>query len=86
MASTNSTYADSRWPSQSRTGRPTSSPIVRMMSGTVAAALGLGLQLWTAGLVFWIVGHGAAVTAAKKDPRFMDVLLRHVRHRNHLAC
>jgi type IV secretion system protein TrbD len=59
---------------------------VAIINGTLAAALGLGLQLWLAGLVVWLVGHGAAVYAARKDPVFMDVLVRHVRHKAVLSC
>lgn len=59
---------------------------VAIVNGTLAAALGLGLQLWIAGIVVWVVGHGAAVYAAKKDPRFMEVLVRHIRHKGHLSC
>jgi type IV secretion system protein VirB3 len=29
--------------------------------GTLAAAVGIGLQLWIAGLAIWIVGHASAV-------------------------
>ena len=59
---------------------------VAIVNGTLAAALGLGLQLWVAGVVVWIVGHTAAVYAARKDPAFMEVLVRHVRHKGHLSC
>ena len=59
---------------------------VAIVNGTLAAALGLGLHLWVAGIVVWIVGHGAAVYAAKKDPAFMDVLVRHIRHKGYLSC
>lgn len=59
---------------------------VAIVNGTLAAALGLGLQLWVAGIVVWIVGHAAAVYAARKDPAFMDVLMRHVRHQGYLAA
>ena len=59
---------------------------VAIFNGTLAAALGLGLQLWLAGLVVWIVGHSAAVYAARKDPSFMEVLVRHIRHKGHLGC
>ena len=38
---------------------------VAILNGTVSAALGLGLRLWIAGLVFWAIGHMAAVWAAK---------------------
>jgi len=59
---------------------------VAIVNGTLAAALGLGLQLWLAGLAVWIVGHAAAVYAARKDPAFMQVLIRHTRHKGHLSC
>lgn len=59
---------------------------VAIFNGTLAAALGLGLQLWLAGLVVWIVGHSAAVYVAGKDPAFMEVLVRHIRHKGYLAC
>lgn len=59
---------------------------VAIVNGTLAAALGLGLQLWIAGILVWIVGHGAAVISARKDPAFMDVLVRHIRHKGNLTC
>ena len=59
---------------------------VAIVNGTLAAALGLGLQLWLIGLLVWIAGHGAAVYTARKDPAFMDVLIRHVRHKGYLSC
>ncbi len=52
---------------------------VAIVNGTLAAALGLGLRLWVAGLLLWIVGHAAAVWAAKRDPQFVDVVRRHLR-------
>lgn len=57
-----------------------------ILIGTLAAALGLGLRLWLAGLVVWLVLHSAAAYAARKDPRFMDVLVRHLRHKANLGC
>jgi type IV secretion system protein VirB3 len=59
---------------------------VAVVNGTIAAALGLGLRLWLAGLILWIVGHSIAVFAAKRDPDFVDVLLRHLRQRSFLKC
>lgn len=59
---------------------------IAIVNGTVAAALGLGLRLWAAGLLVWIIGHTVAVFAAKRDPQFVDVLARHVRHRGWLSC
>lgn len=59
---------------------------IAIVNGTIAAALGLGLRLWVAGLLVWIIGHSVAVFAAKRDPQFMEVLGRHLRHRGWLAC
>lgn len=55
-----------------------------ILIGTGAAAVGLGLQLWLAGIAIWIVGHTAAVWGAKADPQFLDVFARHIRHRPYL--
>ena len=57
---------------------------VAIVNGTVAAALGLGLRLWIAGLLLWALGHAAAVWAAKRDPLFVEVARRHLRIPNHL--
>ena len=59
---------------------------VAIVNGTVAAALGLGLQQWIAGLIVWAIGHTLAVFAAKRDPDFAAVLVRHLRQRGHLSC
>ncbi|MFZ5617853.1 MAG: VirB3 family type IV secretion system protein [Pseudomonadota bacterium] len=59
---------------------------VAIINGTLAAAVGLGLQMWVAGIVLWIVGHGAAVYAAKRDPKFLEAGLRALKHRAHLSC
>lgn len=57
---------------------------VAIANGTLAAALGLGLRLWVAGLLLWFVGHMAAIWAAKRDPDFVEVVRRHVRIPSHL--
>jgi type IV secretion system protein TrbD len=57
---------------------------VAIVNGTLAAALGLGLQLWIPGLVLGVIGHSLAVWAAKADPQFMDVFARHVKHPTYL--
>jgi len=57
-----------------------------ILIGTLAAVLALGLRLWLAGLVFWIAGHGLAVWLAKRDPAFVEVGARHLKHRGWLAC
>ena len=59
---------------------------VAIVNGTLAAALGLGLQQWLAGLVVWALGHTLAVFAARRDPDVFAVLARHLRQRGHLAC
>lgn len=59
---------------------------VAIVNGTVAAALGLGLQQWIAGLAVWALGHTIAVFAAKRDPDFISVLARHLRQKAYLAC
>ena len=59
---------------------------VAIVNGTVAAALGLGLQQWIAGLVLWAAGHTLAVFAAKRDPDFVAVLARHLRHKGRFTC
>ena len=48
-------------------------------NATLAGAVGLGLQLWIAGLVFFALGHMAAIWAARRDPQFVDVARRHIR-------
>lgn len=50
-----------------------------LVNGTLAAALGLGLRLWVLGVVVWIISHGLAVWAARKDPDFVEVARRHLR-------
>jgi type IV secretory pathway TrbD component len=52
---------------------------VAILNGTLAAAFGLGLRLWLAGLLLWVIGHALAVWAAKRDPLFVDVVRRHLR-------
>ena len=59
---------------------------IAIVNGTVAAAIGLGLQQWIAGLVLWIVGHTLAVFAAKRDPDFAAVLARHLRQKGWWSC
>ena len=56
-----------------------------IMNGTIAAAIGLGLHLWHLGIIYWVVVHSACVFAAKRDHQFVEVLIRHVRHKGYLA-
>jgi type IV secretion system protein VirB3 len=56
-----------------------------IVNGTLAAAIGLGLQQWLAGLALWAVGHSLAVFAARRDPDFAPVLLRHLRQKSVLG-
>jgi type IV secretory pathway TrbD component len=59
---------------------------IAILNGTIAAALGLGLQMWLAGLLVWAVGHSLSVFAARRDPAFAPVLIRHLRQKAWLAC
>ena len=59
---------------------------IAIVNGTASAALGLGLQQWVGGLLFWALGHSLAVLAAKRDPDFAPVLLRHLRQRGYFEC
>jgi type IV secretion system protein VirB11 len=67
--------------------RPDRIPIgeVRGAEGTLAAALGLGLRLWLAGLLLGILAQAAAVWAARRDPQFVDVVRRHLRISSYLG-
>lgn len=57
-----------------------------ILNGTMAAALGLGLRQWIAGLILWAIGHSIAVLAAKRDPSFAPALLRHLRLPGRFSC
>jgi type IV secretion system protein VirB3 len=57
-----------------------------ILSGTLSAAVSLGLRLWLAGLLIWIACHGIAVWVTRKDPAFLTVLSRHARYKGVLAC
>ncbi len=59
---------------------------VAILNGTLAAAIGLGLQQWIAGLIIWLVGHSLAVFAAKRDPDFAAVGVRHLRQKGWWSC
>ena len=57
---------------------------VAIVNGTLAAAIGIGLQVWIVGLGLGLIGHLLAVWGAKIDPQFMDVFARHVKYRPYL--
>ena len=59
---------------------------ITIINGILAAAIGLGLRLWSAGVILWFVAHMIAVWATKKDPAFMEVLSRHMQHKGYLQC
>jgi type IV secretory pathway TrbD component len=50
-------------------------------NGTLAAAVGLGLQMWLPGLALWVTGHLIGVWGARSDPQFVAALARHLKHR-----
>ena len=57
-----------------------------ILNGTLAAAIGLGLRVWLAGVAIWLLGHAIAVWVTRKDPAFLTVLSRHARHKGALTC
>jgi type IV secretion system protein VirB3 len=59
---------------------------VAILNGTLAAAVGLGLRLWLIGGAIWLIGHLAAVRAAKRDTAFVDVVRRHLRYPQHMVA
>ncbi len=59
---------------------------VAILNGTLAAAVGLGLRLWIVGALIWLVGHLAAVWAARRDGAFVEVVRRHLRYPAHLLA
>ena len=59
---------------------------IAIVNGTIAAAVGLGLQQWLVGIAIWAIGHSIAVFAARRDPDLVPVLLRHLRQKGYLAC
>lgn len=58
---------------------------VAIANGTLAAAIGLGLQLWIPGIIIWALGHAAALWATRRDAQFVDVARRHLRYPSHLS-
>lgn len=60
--------------------------MLAIVNGTLAAAIGLGLQQWLAGVLLWAAGHSLAVLTARRDPSFAPVFLRHLRQKGHLSC
>jgi len=59
---------------------------IAIVNGTAAAALGLGLQQWIAGLALWALGHTLGVFAARRDSDFATVLARHIRQKGYWSC
>ncbi|MBD1549499.1 VirB3 family type IV secretion system protein [Roseibium aggregatum] len=59
---------------------------VAIFNATLAAAIGLGLQQWIAGVLLFVAGQTLAVFTARRDPDFMTVLGRHLRQRGWWRC
>lgn len=55
-----------------------------VLMGTTALMLGLALRIWWLGLLWWVLAHGLGLWAARRDPRFFDVLRRHLVLPGHL--
>ena len=56
-----------------------------ILNGTIAAGVGLGLQLWALGLIYYVCVHTLCVFFAARDPQFMDVTIRHIKHKAYLS-
>ena len=54
---------------------------VAIANGTLAAAVGLGLQLWIPGVVLWIVGHSLAMWGATRRSAVHAGVRAHIKHR-----
>jgi len=52
-----------------------------ILNGTLA----LGLQLWLLGIIYYVCAHTLCVFFASRDPQFMEVLIRHIKHKGYLA-
>lgn len=52
---------------------------VTILIATLAAAIGIGLHLWWAGLILWGFGQTAAVFMARRDPDFFLIGVHHLR-------
>ncbi len=59
---------------------------IAILNGTLGAAVGFGLQQWSVGIALWAIGHSLAAFAARRDPDFAGVLMRHLRQKGYLAC
>jgi type IV secretion system protein TrbD len=57
-----------------------------ILMGTLALVLGLALKLWWLGMIWWGVAHAIGLWFAKTDPRFLDVLKRHLSLPGHLSA
>jgi len=54
---------------------------IALLNGTLAAALGFGLQSWFA-VPICIMIHLIAVAGTKKDPQFFDCFKRHINQKS----
>ena len=54
---------------------------IALLNGTLAAALGLGMQTWFA-VPICIAIHIIAAAGTKKDPQFFDCFKRHINQKS----
>ncbi len=57
-----------------------------ILNGTIAAAIGLGLQQWLAGLLLALGGHSLAVLVSRHDPHIAAILARDLRQAGGWSC
>lgn len=60
--------------------------VLAITIGTLASAVGLGLQQWIAGLILWVAGHSIAVVGTRRDPDLPKILPRHLAKRGYWSC
>lgn len=59
---------------------------IAILNGTLAAAIGLGLRLWVAGIVTWMVLQAASLWMTRQDDQFLPIAMRHLKYGEHLSC
>jgi type IV secretory pathway TrbD component len=57
---------------------------VAIVNATLGAALSIGLHVWWLGIPLAVALHAIAYRLCRGDPYFFEVLVHHVRHKQHL--
>jgi type IV secretion system protein TrbD len=54
--------------------------------GTIAAAVGIGMQQFILGVAIWAAGHWLLTRLVRHDPEMLSVTIRHLRLKAYLSC